>query len=73
MGAEGSGSSDQSRVVFFGAVAQPKVALFPAAKLCVTKAIKFVPKLEAVLNAAKAKSAGPALDFGSDDDSNDDE
>lgn len=51
----------------------PKVALYPAAKLCIEKAIKFLPKLNAAFAAARAAaagpSAGPELDFGSDDES----
>ena len=48
---------------------KPKVALFPAAKLCIEKAIKFLPKLEAGLAAMVAGQAeGPELDFGSDSD-----
>ena len=48
----------------------PKVALYPSAKLCVEKAIKFLPKLEAGLakHAADAATVAPTLDFGSDDD-----
>ena len=50
----------------------PKTAMFPAAKLCIEKAIKFHPKLERCLDhqaAARAPgaTAGPDLDFGSDD------
>ena len=46
--------------------------MFPAAKLCIEKAIKFHPKLERCLDhqaAARAPgaTAGPDLDFGSDD------
>ena len=48
---------------------KPKVALFPAAKLCIEKAIKFLPKLEAGLAAMVAgRAEGPELDFGSDSD-----
>ena len=51
----------------------PKVALYPAAKLFIEKAIKFLPKLNAAFAAARAAaagpSAGPELDFGSDDES----
>jgi hypothetical protein len=49
----------------------PKVQMYPAAKLCVAKAIKFLPKLQKclALRAAEARAAGePDLDFGSDDD-----
>ena len=48
----------------------PKVQMYPAAKLCVAKAIKFLPKLQKclALQAAEARAAGePDLDFGSDD------
>ena len=53
---------------------KPKVALYPAAKLCIEKAIKFLPKLERGLAAAQEKArpqappSGPSLDFGSDED-----
>ena len=52
----------------------PKVALYPAAKVCVEKAIKFLPKLEACLAKRAAEQEAverrPTLDFGdSDDDS----
>ena len=40
----------------------PKCALFPAAKICVQQAIKFLPKLKA------QTSRGPTLDFGDDDE-----
>ena len=49
----------------------PKVQMYPAAKLCIAKAIKFLPKLQKclALQAAEARAAGePGLDFGSDDD-----
>jgi hypothetical protein len=52
----------------------PKVQMYPASKLCIEKAIKFLPKLERCLALqAKARmpassSAGPDLDFGSDSD-----
>ena len=52
----------------------PKVQMYPAAKLCLGKAIKFLPKLERCLalqeKARKSASspAGPDLDFGSDSD-----
>ena len=41
-------------------------ALFPAAKICVEQAIKFLPKLKAGLAEAQT-SRGPTLDFGNDD------
>ena len=43
----------------------PKCALFPAAKICVEKAIKFLPTLKAGLAKAQT-SRGPMLDFGDD-------
>ena len=49
----------------------PKCALFPAAKLCVQKAIKFLPVLEAGLKKAKKAKAGPAgpkLSFSDDEE-----
>ena len=49
----------------------PKCALFPAAKLCVQKAIKFLPVLEAGLKKAKKTKAGPAgpkLSFSDDEE-----
>eukprot|EP00966_Prymnesium_polylepis_P231094 5347856-Prymnesium_polylepis.1 len=52
----------------------PKTEMFPAAKLCIQKAIKFLPKLQQCLiyqAAARARAgaaAGPDLDFGSDED-----
>ena len=45
----------------------PKCALFPAAKICVQQAIKFLPKLKAGLAKAQT-SRGPTLDFGDDDE-----
>ena len=38
----------------------PKCALFPAAKLCLEKAIKYLPKYEASLAAARKAAAGPS-------------
>ena len=49
----------------------PKCALFPAAKLCVQKAIKFLAVLEAGLKKAKKAKAGPAgpkLSFSDDEE-----
>ena len=47
----------------------PKVERFPAAKLCIHRALNFVPKLEACLAAREAAAAamsavGSVLDFG---------
>ena len=49
----------------------PKVVLFPAAKLCLEKALKFLPVLERGLAKHAAAAAGrsdqgPELDFGDD-------
>eukprot|EP00966_Prymnesium_polylepis_P329755 7385432-Prymnesium_polylepis.1 len=49
----------------------PKCALFPSAKLCVEKAIKWLPKYEAGLEAARAagpSAKGPKLFDDSDSD-----
>ena len=51
----------------------PKVVLYPAAKLCVEKALKFLPVLERGLAkhaaaAAERSDQGPELNFGDDSD-----
>ena len=47
----------------------PKVVLYPAAKLCIEKAIKFIPKLKAGLanHVADGAMNGPEIDFGDTD------
>ena len=59
----------------------PKVAIYPTAKLCIAKALKFVPKQAGGVPgstqggpaSASASNIGAALDFGDESDDDDDD